>query len=53
MGVESLNTKNIQIISWDLGGSDQMKLFWRYYYAGTYGMIFVVNASERKRIEIL
>ncbi|CAG2172763.1 unnamed protein product [Oppiella nova] len=36
---------------WDCGGSKRFRDLWRNHYAGTYGLIFVVDASDRCRMD--
>ena len=36
---------------WDVGGHAKHRPFWRHYYTGTEGLIFVVDASDSQRIE--
>ena len=33
-----------------MGGQDKIRGLWRHYYAGTTGIIFVVDASDKHRI---
>ena len=35
----------------DVGGQDKIRPLWRHYYTGTQGLIFVVDCSDRDRIE--
>merc|ERR1712125_191715 len=35
----------------DIGGQDRIRKLWRYYYAGTHGVIFVIDSSDRDRIQ--
>ncbi len=35
----------------DVGGQDKLRPFWRHYYAGTSGVIFVVDSSDHERLE--
>lgn len=53
--VESLEYKNLNFTSWDLGSSDllrKLRPLWRkHYYPGTKGIIFVVDSSDRDRVE--
>ncbi len=35
----------------DVGGQDKLRPFWRHYYAGTSGVIFVVDSSDQERLE--
>ena len=32
---------------WDIGGKNSVRPYWRHYYTGTQGIIFVVDASEQ------
>ena len=32
---------------WDIGGQNSVRPYWRHYYTGTQGVIFVVDASEQ------
>merc|ERR1712059_227832 len=49
--VETVEYKNINFTVWDIGGQDKIRKLWRYYYQGTDGAIFVVDSSDRDRIE--
>lgn len=50
--VETVEYKNIRFNVWDLGGQDKIRPLWRHYYDGVQGIIFVVDASDRDRIEL-
>mmetsp|Transcript_21828 Transcript_21828/g.45427 ORF Transcript_21828/g.45427 Transcript_21828/m.45427 type:complete len:191 (-) Transcript_21828:72-644(-) len=51
--VESLQYKNTSITVLDLGGEGQEKLRpkWRQYFKGTTRLIFVVDSTDRDRLE--
>merc|ERR1712139_109955 len=49
--VETVEYKNISFTVWDIGGQDKIRKLWRYYYQGTDGAIFIVDSSDRDRIE--
>merc|ERR1712124_46382 len=49
--VETVEYKNIKFTVWDVGGQDKIRKLWRHYYQGTEGLIFVVDSSDRDRIE--
>ena len=49
--VETVEYKNISFNVWDVGGQDKIRKLWRYYYQNTQGLIFVVDSSDRDRIE--
>ena len=47
--VEHNNTK-FQV--WDLAGQKGIRPFWNSYYSGTNAIIFVIDSSDRERLEI-
>jgi len=49
--VETFEYKNLKMTVWDIGGQDKIRKLWRYYYQGVQGVIFVVDSSDRDRIE--
>merc|ERR1712023_432113 len=49
--VENVEYKNISFTVWDIGGQDKIRKLWRYYYQGTDGAIFIVDSSDRERME--
>lgn len=49
--VETLEYKNIKFTVWDVGGQTTIRKLWDYYYAGTKALIYVVDSSDRNRIE--
>jgi ADP-ribosylation factor protein 1 len=50
--VESVEYKNISFTVWDVGGQDKIRMLWRHYYHNTHGLIFVVDANDRDRIDV-
>ena len=36
--------KSLQV--WDVGGQESARPYWRHYYTGTQGVVFVVDASR-------
>ncbi|XP_063900635.1 ADP-ribosylation factor 6-like [Zophobas morio] len=49
--VETVKFKNITLNVWDVGGQDRIRPLWRHYYTGTQGLIFVVDSSDRERVD--
>merc|ERR1711869_24727 len=49
--VETVEYKNIKFTVWDVGGQDKIRKLWRHYYQGSHGLIFVIDSSDRDRIE--
>mmetsp|Transcript_41407 Transcript_41407/g.36778 ORF Transcript_41407/g.36778 Transcript_41407/m.36778 type:complete len:181 (-) Transcript_41407:230-772(-) len=50
--VETVEYKKIKFTVWDVGGQDKIRLLWRHYYENTQGLIFVVDSSDRERVEL-
>ena len=48
--VETIEYKSTSIISWDVH-RNRIKLLWRHYYPETQGIIFVVDSSDKDRID--
>ncbi|OZJ03876.1 hypothetical protein BZG36_03962, partial [Bifiguratus adelaidae] len=44
-----INRKRLNF--WDLGGQSDLRSIWTKYYAECHGIIFVVDATDRNRIE--
>ncbi|KAI9757684.1 MAG: ADP-ribosylation factor, Arf Arf6 [Lichina confinis] len=49
--VETVMYKNVKFNVWDVGGQDKIRPLWRHYFSGTQGLIFVVDSSDRSRID--
>ncbi|KAE8449904.1 ADP-ribosylation factor, Arf Arf6 [Mollisiaceae sp. DMI_Dod_QoI] len=49
--VETVTYKNVKFNVWDVGGQDKIRPLWRHYFSGTQGLIFVIDSSDRARIE--
>lgn len=50
--VETVQYKNITFQVWDLGGQSSIRPYWRCYYADTQAVVYVVDSSDRERLEI-
>ncbi|CAD8080700.1 unnamed protein product [Paramecium primaurelia] len=50
--VEKVEYKNISFTVWDIGGQDKLRLLWRHYFTGTQGIIFVIDSSDKERINV-
>lgn len=49
--IEKAQYHNAIINSWDLGSGARLRPLWRHFYKTTQGIIFVINSSDRERIE--
>jgi GTPase SAR1 family protein len=36
----------------DVGGEEKLRPYWRHYYTGTQGILFVVDATDRERLPL-
>ncbi|KAG5362618.1 ADP-ribosylation factor-like protein 1 [Yarrowia sp. B02] len=50
--VETLSYKNLKLNVWDLGGQTSIRPYWRCYYANTAAIIFVVDSTDKQRIDM-
>ena len=47
-----MNYKNLKLNVWDLGGQTSIRPYWRCYYANTAAVIFVVDSTDKDRMNI-
>ena len=50
--VETVEYRNVTFNVWDVGGQEKLRKLWRHYYAGTDGLIFVVDSSDKARLDV-
>lgn len=50
--VETIVTENLTLNMWDLGGQTTIRPYWRQYYSNTMGIVYVVDSSDRERLEL-
>ncbi|KAF9947143.1 hypothetical protein BGZ65_009082, partial [Modicella reniformis] len=48
--VETISYNNFTITLWDICGQDRLRPLYRYYFADTVGMVFVVDSTDVERI---
>jgi len=49
--VETLEFRNVKITLWDVGGQHKLRPLWKHYYLNTQAVIFVMDASNRERVQ--
>eukprot|EP00466_Bigelowiella_natans_P002699 jgi/Bigna1/86505/estExt_fgenesh1_pg.C_110055 len=49
--LETVEYKNINMNVWDVGGQQKIRPLWRHYYQNTEGLIFVVDSTDKERLE--
>lgn len=48
--VETVSYKYVDLVVWDIGGQDRLRILWKHYTDGINGLIYVIDASDRERI---
>jgi len=49
--VETVRLRNgMEFLVWDVSGQDRLRPFWRHYYRGTSGVVFVVDSADVERL---
>lgn len=49
---ESIQHKNFKLSVWDVAGQDSLRSLWKHYYQNTKAVIFVVDSSDKERIDL-
>jgi small GTP-binding protein len=49
--IETLQYRNVNIVTWDVGGRDRIRPLWRHYFQNTQGLIFVIDSNDKDRLE--
>jgi len=48
--VENVESGNINITAWDVGGPDKIRPLWRHYYQNTNIFVFVIDSNDKERL---
>eukprot|EP01116_Phalansterium_solitarium_P003193 TRINITY_DN1387_c0_g2_i2.p1 TRINITY_DN1387_c0_g2~~TRINITY_DN1387_c0_g2_i2.p1 ORF type:complete len:235 (+),score=39.78 TRINITY_DN1387_c0_g2_i2:57-761(+) len=48
--VETIEYKNVNLTTWDVGGRGKIRPLYRHYMQNTNGVIFVVDSNDRERM---
>lgn len=49
MHFERVTYKNLNMVTWDVGGRGRIRPLWRHYFYGAHALIFVVDSNDRER----
>lgn len=49
--IKTLDHKSYKLNVWDVGGQRTIRAYWRNYFESTDGLIWVVDSSDRVRLE--
>lgn len=50
--VETVEFQKVKFTVWDVGGQDKIRQLWKHYYQNTQALIYVVDSSDKERINI-
>lgn len=50
--VENVSIPPLELMVWDVSGQERLRTFWRHYYHGTSGIIFVVDSCDVDRFKL-
>ena len=51
VNMETVEYKNIKLTTWDVGGDSLRRLICKPYYENSKGLIYVIDSSDKERIE--
>lgn len=49
--IKSVQTKGFNLNVWDIGGQRNIRPYWKNYYENTNCLIYVVDSTDKKRLE--
>jgi small GTP-binding protein len=49
--LENIKYKNLSMDVWDIGGQEKIRKLWRHYYTNVQGVIFVIDSTDKERLE--
>lgn len=53
MNIETLHVNNLRLQAWDLGGQQTLRNYWRLYFAGADAVIFVIDSTDTRRLQVV
>lgn len=49
---ELIQYRNVEFHAWDVGGQDKIRAMWKYYFAGTSALMYIVDSTDADRMEL-
>lgn len=49
--IKSVSSNGFKLNVWDIGGQRKIRPYWRNYFENTDVLIYVIDSSDRKRLE--
>ncbi|XP_071657633.1 ADP-ribosylation factor-like protein 2 isoform X2 [Patagioenas fasciata] len=50
--IKTLEHRGFKLNVWDVGGQSSLRSYWRNYFESTDGLVWVVDSSDRQRLQI-
>lgn len=51
--IKTLEYRSYKLNVWDVGGQQTIRSYWRNYYECTDGLIFVIDSTDKRRLDIV
>lgn len=51
--MESLKYNNLNMEVWDVGGQTTLRPYWKTYFPATDCLLFMIDSTDRKRMEVV
>lgn len=51
LNIGKVDIGSVRLNFWDLGGQEELQVLWDKYYAESHGIIYVIDATDRERID--
>ncbi|CAE1264360.1 ARFRP1 [Acanthosepion pharaonis] len=51
LNIGKIDISSVRLNFWDLGGQEELQSLWDKYYAESHAIIYIVDSSDRERLE--
>ncbi|ELT95541.1 hypothetical protein CAPTEDRAFT_138515 [Capitella teleta] len=51
LNIGKIDIGNVRLNFWDLGGQEELQALWDKYYAESHAVVFMIDSSDKERIE--
>lgn len=51
LNIGKIDISGVRLNFWDLGGQEDLQSLWDKYYAESHGVIYIIDSSDRERLE--
>lgn len=49
---KEVKMRNVTLDTWDLPGQERMRKIWKHYFVDTWGVIFVIDWTDKERVDV-